>query len=629
MMGTAGVRQLSHRGVRGTAVLVALLIASVLHPAAALAKSFTVDKVDISARVASDGSVTVAERRTMTFDGDYSRVFWVIPTAGVEGIEILGVTDDVPNVYVHTSDSSGIEDRAARVPGTVFVRDVGDAVEVHVFHGAANSTRTFTLTYRVLGGAKRWADTGELYWQLVGDGWEVGIGRFRARIELPEEFSKKQVRVWAHGPLTGEVSKTASGTILMEADDVPARTFVEVRALFPESSLARAPQLEGSRVDEVLAEEKRWADDANKKRRAARLAEFLRTAAAWLIVLLSAGGVFMAVRAFLLHGREYRTEFQGDYFREDPRPDLPPSVVGAFLNGEKPENKDVAAMLMDLSDKGVLRMEPVVEENQVLFVKTRSQTYRLTYSRDKESVVAPFDRKLCDFFFFTIGDNGVVTLDEIEDYGKSHAKEFVEAMDDWKGGVSGEVARLGLYEAAGSEARIMTIVGAMFIGIGGVIGTIMLQRFVFTWVPVVAALVMGGFAIFMTRRSREGNELFAKYRALEKYLKHFSRLNEVPPSSVVLWNRYLVLAVVFGVADEVIEQLRMTMPQVVTDPAFQNTYWWVYAGPHGMSPVSALSTGVTTAASVATSKMSSASGGGGGFSGGGGGGFGGGGGGAD
>lgn len=629
MRGTAGIRMTSRTGVCGSVVLLAMMLAAMLFPAAAFAKSFTVDKVDIDAKVASDGSVTVIERRTMTFYGDYSRVFWVIPTDGVEGIDILGVVDDVPNIYVPTDDASGIDDRAARVPGTVLVRDVGDAVEVHVFHGAANSTRTFILTYRVRGGAKRWADTGELYWQLIGDEWEVGVGNFRARIELPEELAKKQVRVWAHGPLTGEVSKTSSGTILMEADDVPSQTFVEVRALFPESSLSRAPQLEESRVDDVLAEEKRWAEDANNKRRAARLAEYLRTAAAWLIVLVSAGGVFLAVRAFLIHGREYRTEFQGEYFREDPRPDLPPSVVGAFLNGEKPENKDVAAMLMDLSDKGVLRMEPVVEENQVLFVKTRNQTYRLTYSREKSSVVAPFDRKLCDFLFFTVGSDGVVTLEEIEEYGKSHAKEFVEAMDDWKGGVSGEVSRLGLYEAAGSEARIMTIVGAMFIGIGGVIGTIMLQRFAFTWVPVVAALLMGGFAIFMTRRSREGNELYAKYRALKRYLKHFSRLSEVPPASVVLWNRYLVLAVVFGVADEVIEQLRMTLPQVAADPAFQNTYWWVYAGPHGVSPVSALSTGVTTAASVATSKMSSASGGGGGFSGGGGGGFGGGGGGAD
>ena len=131
--------------------------------------------------------------------------------------------------------------------------------------------------------------------------------------------------------------------------------------------------------------------------------------------------------------------------------------------------------------------------------------------------------------------------------------------------------------------------------------------------------------VFMLRRSREGNELFAQYKAVNDYLRDFGRLDEVPPQSIVLWNRFLVLAVVFGIAEEVIEQLRVKMPTVVTDPGFQTTYWWVYSSGGSGSPVSALQGGFASASQVAASAMSSASGGGGGFSGGGGGGGGGGG----
>jgi len=133
----------------------------------------------------------------------------------------------------------------------------------------------------------------------------------------------------------------------------------------------------------------------------------------------------------------------------------------------------------------------------------------------------------------------------------------------------------------------------------------------------------------MNRRSREGNELYRTYVAVRDFLRDFSRLEEAPPSSVILWNRFLVLAVIFGIAEEVIEQLRVRLPDVIKDPGFQTSYWWIYAGGYGHSPVASLSESFATASQVAASEMSSASGGGGGFSGGGGGGFGGGGGGAD
>ena len=63
-------------------------------------------------------------------------------------------------------------------------------------------------------------------------------------------------------------------------------------------------------------------------------------------------------------------------------------------------------------------------------------------------------------------------------------------------------------------------------------------------VPGIVALTIGGMAPFMSRRSKEGVELYAQYAAVKNFLKDFSRLNEAPPASVVLWNRFLILAVV-------------------------------------------------------------------------------------
>ena len=107
------------------------------------------------------------------------------------------------------------------------------------------------------------------------------------------------------------------------------------------------------------------------------------------------------------------------------------------------------------------------------------------------------------------------------------------------------------------------------------------------------------------------------------------------PQDVVLWNRLLVMAVVLGVSEKVIAQLKVAAPELYetlsADP-YSPWYWYAFWGPgHYSTPMDAFGKSVESAHSVSTAALaksmeSSGGGFGGGFSGGGGGGFGGGGG---
>ena len=91
----------------------------------------------------------------------------------------------------------------------------------------------------------------------------------------------------------------------------------------------------------------------------------------------------------------------------------------------------------------------------------------------------------------------------------------------------------------------------------------------------------------------------------------------------------ILMAVALGVADKVIEQLKVAMPELIDDPDFIPAYYWYYVDHSGMgSPADVFSGAIHDAsvAAIANSVDASGSGGGGGFSSGGGGGFGGGGG---
>src|SRR5665648_926065 len=79
----------------------------------------------------------------------------------------------------------------------------------------------------------------------------------------------------------------------------------------------------------------------------------------------------------------------------------------------------------------------------------------------------------------------------------------------------------------------------------------------FVGIPICVVLVFVSRAI--KRRSREAAELHAQYAALERYLKDFGRLQEKPPDAVVLWEQFLVYAVVFGIADEDVQAAPSTL----------------------------------------------------------------------
>lgn len=62
------------------------------------------------------------------------------------------------------------------------------------------------------GAVMNWADTAELYWKFVGDGWSADSDdvemevRFANAAAGTAAVKGDNFRAWGHGPLTGDVS---------------------------------------------------------------------------------------------------------------------------------------------------------------------------------------------------------------------------------------------------------------------------------------------------------------------------------------------------------------------------------------------------------------------------------------
>ncbi len=620
------------RTARLLLALVALVLlaagAAALAAGPAAAEDFTITSVRVDATVKSNGDVRITDTRTLDFSGSFHFVYWDLSTRGSEGIEVLGAsgpaTGDTGTTVPYEPSPSSIVGMQSGEVGTYAVEDKGSIVTVQLNFEVTDATASFTVDYVAKGAARRWSDTAELYWQFVGEDVAVESRDVSVTVHLPQGVTSDQVRAWAHGPLWGTVTIAPDASVVMKVDPLPAYTFVEGRILFPAAALSKAPVSATPMLDRVLAEEKRLADEANRSRIWARVKVGLWGLLGVGVPLIA---LVLIVVLYLRFGREPRTQFNAQYLRDFPQPQLPPALAAFIWRMGSVGSDDVTATLLDLVNRKVIDLERVVVQEDGLFGSKDATTYELTLHDERLEELLDYERQLCEFLFHETAGGSALVLSELKDLAKSHRASFAQGFQTWKSKVQKEGEQRGYLDPHADRMAFVASAFA-FVAIVAAGAAAVFSGFWWFFLGVPVGLVLIFVARAVKRRSQEAAELHAQYAALERYLKDFGRLQEKPPDAIVLWEQFLIFAVVFGIADQVAKAMTVKVPEVVTDPAFRTPYilWWGMPGEGGgLSAFSELHQSFSQAVSVATSSSSSGSGGGGGFSGGGGGGGGGGG----
>ena len=629
-------------------VVLATLLVLVLSPRRALAREYRIDQVDIEATVGSDGSLSVREVREFDFDGSFHGVYWRIPTGSYQGrsidTTILSVGEIVDGSYVEFEQSDSGMDH------TYELSEYYSYVQVKLYSAHEDESAQFAIVYRDSNLATRYDDTSELYWKFVSDGWDVESENVNCVIHLPVPSSEEalggdNVRAWGHGPLDATVS-FSNGDVVYQVPGVGSSEFAEARITFPAEWLSEVQSVGYSQLDYIMNEEQQWADEANAKRRIARMTIGGMTVVATGVPFASVIFAFIARRRYK---QLHKAQFDDKYFRDVPSDDHP-AVLGALLNGGNATNEGLTASLMRLTDQGYAKLELVKFQEKKLFGTKTREDYCLTPLKWPANTVSPntarIDYRTMHFLFQQLtplaskitGTRDTLYFQSLEKVARSYPESYDSYRKSWEGAVESECESRGFFTDDHNTSGVPLILAGIvdiLAGVAAFFGFAFMGAspvLIFS-LPFVAVLMGIGVVIVGSRfekRSQEALEITAKLEALKRWLKDFTRLEEAIPQDVVLWNRLLVMAVVLGVADEVIKQLRMAMPELLNDSSLASTYGWYYMDgpsvPMRSFTQAAESAHSVSAAKLAASSDSSGGGGGGGFSGGGGGGFGGGGG---
>lgn len=601
------------------AVLILVLASLVGLSSVALGRNYDFPHLLIEARILEDGTVQIRETRTVAFEGRYTGLFqWIRLNQGLEITDIHVGEPANPYQYNPSHDIG---------PScTYFAERRGNQMYIDWSFEAADEVRTFVVSYTVHNAVLAHDDVAEFYYQFVGSEWEKGVKEAEVVLYLPPGAAKDQIRAWGHGPLHGVVEIVDNQTVRWIVDDLPAETMLEGRVAFPLSLVLRAARRTGEEaLPKILEEETAWAEEANRKRQAARRD----------IALATAIGLFAIVAPVALwsrYGRAHKADFDGDYYRELPA-DYTPAELGVLWNSGSVTTKDFTATILDLARRRVISIIEEIRDNKGMFKKRTEVDYVFT-KLEYEGVLKLHEQSLLDFLFDqAAGGAGQIKLSEIEQFARKKKRTFAEFWRGWQEEVKLTAEDLNFFE---KPNRVRG--GAVLVGIGSMI--LAMIAFVIGWLFSGVALILASITLTITgaalqRRSVRGQNDYVRWKAFRRFLLHFSELDRHEVPSLIIWEHYLVYAVTLGVAQQVIKQLEIVFPNL-EDQNYRFGYGWYY---YHLGSANSLNQGLsslttkieqsfTQSIQAAVGQTSSGSGMGGSFSGGGGGGFGGGGGGA-
>ncbi|MBQ9160454.1 MAG: DUF2207 domain-containing protein, partial [Methanobrevibacter sp.] len=283
--------------------------------------------------------------------------------------------------------------------------------------------------------------------------------------------------------------------------------------------------------------------------------------------LLSVLSPIGAAFTYFKYGREPKVMYDGIYERDLPTNDSP-EVINAMIENKKdigtPNMKGFEASIMNLIDKKVFKI--FTESN----VESDTNDLILTFNHDKRDELSRSERIVFDTLE-NFAENNALNLSQLNGKLSSEyeAKWFMGQIENWENEVKNNINQDEFFDSTG--AKLINIIS----GLGTVFGIIIGALGLFTNLANGIYALGGGiflviFSVILRRLdddifgrwTENGRTFYLKWRNFKKFLEDNSLINEHPPESIVIWNKYLVYGSALGVADKVYKAMKLHVPNI-------------------------------------------------------------------
>lgn len=608
-------------------ILLALIALIFIGTGRSKAGSLYLNKLDFDVQINNDGSMDVTE----TWNIDISSTNTLYKTFETDSSKYNGIT----NVTVKEI-AYGIEEPFIKTDEWAYhvtkgyyygTENEDDDFEIGWGVGLDNSTatRTYKISYTVKDAITKYNDYSELYWQFIGKDFEVSAKKINGTITLPFNVSNKEdIKVWGHTEgLNGTIYATDNNKIEFELENFKSGRFVEIRTLFPTDLIINSGRTKNTEIlQTAIKEETKWADQANARReRQEWIDNNLPIIIVGTILLVNLILIIIFIIKMIKYIKKlsslkkYEPEVKLKYFRDMPDENATPAEAQRILDMKTtmytPSNfgKIFSATILDLALKGYIKIEQ--EKNE-----KGKDKIKIIFIKDIDDKLKSDEKHIFEFLKKAANNENEITLKDLEKYIRNHSTATESLLKN-------------NYSKTEKQLKSEKIIDGQIqkeykkytnIKVGYILATIFLLCFTFIIfiIPIIFLIINAVLCGRITKKlnvlTQKGVDLKEKWKGLKKYMEDFSLLDKREVPELAIWEKYLVYATAFGIAEKVIKQLKIVYPnfEEITNGLTTYSYMGIIMNTNFSS---SFSHSITSSMSSA---YSSGYGGGGGFSGGGG-----------
>lgn len=354
-------------------VLISLLMVIFFGIQSVKAADYTIKEVNMSAVVDKTGGAAVTERVTYHFNEPKNGVYIVQDTAGLGQMSQVAVSELVNQTKWNANDAYTKQEgwmpyqlvySAQNGSQNVFTFNKNmdgheknsDGLNTIKIYRPTDTTKDLTVQakFYLSSVAKKYSDTGEVNWKMIGSNWDVPIEQVKLTVKLPSQSGS--VRAWKHSS-ADPIQKLVvhDGVIKARASNV--NNFVEIHTLFNRQALAAAPSKNQARLKSALDVEKQITQRTNTR-------SMLKHADVVIAIVMTIVFVGLTIRAWLKNGALVRRNKTLEKSHRFDLPTLTPTLAAAVYsydqNSSGMTNDVLSTYLMEAQQTGQIEIEQIV-----------------------------------------------------------------------------------------------------------------------------------------------------------------------------------------------------------------------------------------------------------------------------
>lgn len=585
--------------------------------------------LEFEVQIHQDGSMDVTEKWNIKIN-DTNTLYKTFKTdktkySNITNVKVMDITSGIQQSFLKKNQWS------YHLPKATYFGGINDDNEFEIAWGVGledtSATRVYQISYQVKDAIAKYSDYAELYWQFVGKEFEIDAKNIKGTILLPNHVKgKEDIKVWGHTEdLNGEIYATDTNKIEFTINQFRSGRYVEIRTLFPTQMIVSTTRGENKpRLEQVIQEETTWVEQANNRRKMKETTKLfvsiiINVVAIVLIIFMIKS--ILKTRKKIQNSKKLVPTQEIEYYREMPRENATPAEAVLLLNKQIGGlnnsfymGKIFSATLLDLSLKKIIDF---AVNDKIITIKIQKDNPTEIENLKDEKAIFLFLKKACE------KNNGQITTKELEKYIRKSQSKVIKLGDEINNNSKKVLYEKKLADKKGTEEKmkitsyIIVLVCAIFFAI---FGFAILTSFSIHSIGIIPAIIIAimqliTFSILLNKTNvltQEGTDESAKWKGLKKYMEDFSMLDKREIPEIVIWEKFLVYATAFGIADKVLKQLKVVYPSM-NEEFNGGTYAYMYLMMN-TNFSSSFSNAITSSMSTA---YSSATGSGGGFSGGG------------